>query len=238
LSRVLRKIQRVFDCNVTAIQSDNEKGYVTFLRDLCLDLGIRLELRAEHHEEQNGFTENAGKQLVEKSRSMRLQAKLPIHLTHELIRTAAYILNRTPLETNKWKTAYELVWGRQPNVTHLKPIGCRAYVLNRGLKRAQKLESRALIGHLVGYDSTNIYRIWLPQRDEVIRTRDVVFDTERFYEGPGGYASEAIVNEVIEVLAIPEPMVEDDIATDELLTRRQRRAPRKAITHTRSLSQR
>jgi hypothetical protein len=29
---------------------------------------------------------------------------------------------------------------------------------------------------------------------------------------------------VVEVLAIPEPMIEDDIAIDELLTRRQRRA--------------
>jgi hypothetical protein len=153
---------------VTAIRSDNEKGYGNYLRDPCLDLGIRLELRVEHHEEQNGFTENAGKQLIENSRSMRLQANLPAHLSHELVRTAAYILNRTPLETNKWKTAYELLWGSPSNVTHMKPVGCRACVLNRGLRRAQKLESRALIGYLVGYDSTNIYRVWLPQRDEVI----------------------------------------------------------------------
>ena len=86
---------------MTAIRSDNKKGYSNYLRDLCQELGIRLELRAEHHEEQNGFTENAGKQLVKKSRSMRLQANLPAHLSDELVRTAAYILNRTPLETNK-----------------------------------------------------------------------------------------------------------------------------------------
>jgi hypothetical protein len=101
LSRLLRKIQRVFDRDVTAIRSDNEKGYGNYVRDLCLDLGIRLELRAEHHEEQNGFTENAGKQLIERSRSMRLQANLPGHLSHELVRTVAYILNRTSLDTNK-----------------------------------------------------------------------------------------------------------------------------------------
>jgi hypothetical protein len=35
----------------------------------------------------------------------------------------------------------------------------RLYVLNRSLKRADKLELRALIGHLVGYNSTNIFRI-------------------------------------------------------------------------------
>ena len=44
----------------------------------------------------------------------------------------------------------------------MQPIGCRAYALNTELKNADKLESRALIGHLVGYVGTNIFRIWLP----------------------------------------------------------------------------
>jgi hypothetical protein len=82
-----------------AIRSDNKKGYGYLLRDLCLDLGIKLELRA--NEEQNSFTKNASKQLIKKLRLMRIQANLPIHLLNELVRTAAYIINRTPLETHK-----------------------------------------------------------------------------------------------------------------------------------------
>ena len=54
----------------------------------------------------------------------------------------------------------------------------------------------------------------------MIQTRDVVFNTERFYEGPKGYASEAALHEVIKVMAIPKPRIEDDIATNKLLTRR------------------
>jgi hypothetical protein len=34
----------------------------------------------------------------------------------------------------------------------------------------QKLDPRACIGDLVGYDSSNIYRIWIPIREKVIRT--------------------------------------------------------------------
>lgn len=105
----------------------------------------------------------------------------------------------------------------------MRIIGYRAYALNKHLKRADKLSSRALIGHLVGYDSTNIFRIWLPNKDEVIRVRDVVFDEERFYEGPEGYAEESIIKEVVELLAFPESHEDDDIAIDELMTRRQRR---------------
>jgi hypothetical protein len=36
--------------------------------------------------------------------------------------------------------------------------------------------SKAWIGYLVGYDSTNIYRIWNPVLKKVIRTRDVIFN--------------------------------------------------------------
>jgi hypothetical protein len=54
---------------------------------------------------------------------------------------------------------YEVIWGRQPLVAHMYPIGSCAYARNRTLKTADKTESRALIGHLVGYQGTNIFYI-------------------------------------------------------------------------------
>jgi hypothetical protein len=39
-----------------------------------------------------------------------------------------------------------------------------------------------MIGYLVGYDSSNIYRIWIPSQIRVIRTKDVTFDHNRFYD--------------------------------------------------------
>ena len=36
--------------------------------------------------------------------------------------------------------------------------------------------------HLVGYDSTNIFRIWIPSKQRVIRTRDVTFNETLFYD--------------------------------------------------------
>ena len=44
-----------------------------------------------------------------------------------------------------------------------------------------KLDPRAYIGYLVGYDSTNIFRIWIPSFKKVIRTRDVKFNDDVFY---------------------------------------------------------
>jgi hypothetical protein len=49
-------------------------------------------------------------------------------------------------------------------------------VAKRGLERKRKLKPKAWVGYLVGYDPTNIYRIWNPATNTVVRTRDVVFD--------------------------------------------------------------
>ncbi|KAF1922581.1 uncharacterized protein M421DRAFT_38629, partial [Didymella exigua CBS 183.55] len=103
----------------------------------------------------------AGGVLTQRARAMRIHANLPKNLSQEMYRTAAYILNRTPTEALGWKTPYE------PLVAHMRPIGCRAYVYNRDLRAANKLESRTLIGYLVGYQGTNIFRIWLPTKDTV-----------------------------------------------------------------------
>jgi hypothetical protein len=46
-----------------------------------------------------------------------------------------------------------------------------------------KLDPRAHIGYLVGYDSTNIYRVWIPHKGIVISTRDVIFDEYTFFTG-------------------------------------------------------
>lgn len=39
-----------------------------------------------------------------------------------------------------------------------------------------------MIGYLVGYEGTNIFRIWIPQKRKVIRTRDVTFNEEKLYD--------------------------------------------------------
>jgi hypothetical protein len=57
---------------------------------------------------------------------------------------------------------YEVAGGHKPSIAHQSRIGVQAYYLNNKLECGDEMESRALIVHLVGYDSTNIFRIWLP----------------------------------------------------------------------------
>lgn len=58
---------------------------------------------------------------------------------------------------------------------------CRAYALKRHIWKKQKLDARADIGYLMGYDSSNIFLIWLSGKNKIIATRDVQFNETRVY---------------------------------------------------------
>ncbi|KAF1930459.1 uncharacterized protein M421DRAFT_3521 [Didymella exigua CBS 183.55] len=79
----------------------------------------------------------------------------------------------------------------------------------------KKLASRALIGQLVGYDSTNIYQVWMPTLQRVIQTRDVVFlpPKDRTKEA---YPSCQRLREIVVTLNIPEAK-DDEQETNEAL---------------------
>ena len=119
---------------------------------------------------------------------MSVISNLPLQLAPEIYVAAAYLLNRTPTRTIGWKTPFEIAYAKQPSIAHLRVYGCRAYALRPQIPRGDKLSPRALIGYLVGYDSSNIYRVWLPNatsrahQGKVIRIRDVTFKEDLFYQ--------------------------------------------------------
>jgi len=62
------------------------------------------------------------------------------------------------------------------------------------------LAPRAKIGYLIGYQSTNIYRVWIPQDEEVRSEKDVIFDETTFFDPR---ELEEPVSEVIIIMKIP-----------------------------------
>ncbi|EDN10858.1 predicted protein [Histoplasma mississippiense (nom. inval.)] len=188
---VLRWIKRQFDCETKIIRIDNEKGIKesdTF-KDWVIELGLEIEYSSEYIHEQNGAAERAGAIITTRARTLRIESLLPQSLFPEIAIAAVYLLNRTPTKMLGWKSPLraleEYLHIEQHSCAHLRAYGCRAYakipneILNRN--RSQKLDPRAHIGYLVGYDSTNIFRIWIPHLDRVIRARDVIFGGNRRY---------------------------------------------------------
>jgi hypothetical protein len=123
-------------------------------------------------------------------------------------------------------TPLEALIKKRPQLAHLHLYGCRAYPLRRDLLRLNKLEPRAMISYLIGYNSSNIYRIWIPSQIRVIRTRDVMFNYSRFFDPAEldiGHISAVNIEDTIKVLDMPAPsyaasrdVVEEDNSDDTI----------------------
>ncbi|RKF72339.1 Retrovirus-related Pol polyprotein from transposon RE2 [Golovinomyces cichoracearum] len=81
-----------------------------------------------------------------------------------------------------WKTPFECVYGYKPPLSHLDILGSKVYALKKNIPRLDKLLARAHIGYLVGWESTNIYKVWVPSLGRIINTRDVNIDSGNIYD--------------------------------------------------------
>ena len=60
--------------------------------------------------------------------------------------------------------------------------GSKAFLRKKAIPKTHKVEPRAQIGYLVGYEAWNIFRIWNPKDGTVTRHRDVDFDESKRYD--------------------------------------------------------
>lgn len=100
-------------------------------------LGITVERTAVATPAQNGNAERAGRAITTTARAIRIYARLPSNLWPEMVRTAGYLLNRTPTESLGWKTPFKTLHGRKPDITHLFLYGCKAYSIIHKIPKKQ-----------------------------------------------------------------------------------------------------
>src|SRR5437660_7284924 len=86
------------------------------------------ELSAPHTQNQNGIGERMNRTIMEKARSMLLEAGLPESFWAEAVNTAMYLHNRSPTRSLEGKTPYEAWNGDKPNLSHLKVLSCDAFL--------------------------------------------------------------------------------------------------------------
>ena len=193
-------LEQQYGIKPTVIECDNEivtqkPGVHRFLQDLS----IKVDPSPPYTQALNGAAERSGGVVKDKIRAMRASSRLPGFLWKEIGRSAVYLLNRTPRYQNNWKTPYDrfhtnatcqrgtFIAHRKPDQSHLKIYGCKAFALTtdalKKTHRLQRMNPKAWIGYLVGYNSTNVYRIWNPIKNIVISTRDVTFNENETFSG-------------------------------------------------------
>jgi len=220
-------IRDTYKYRIKIIRLDNERSLQTQFETWCRGRNppIKIERTPPYTKEPNGAAERSGGVIDQMARTLRIQGRLPENLWPEIVKDVADLLNTLPTEALRWKTPYEFVnehrkkmnpentalqdQNFKPNIAHRKALGCRAYVhLPKELRGKGKLQARAKIGYLVGHDSTNIFRIWYPKKNEVIRTRDVVFNENVFWDPNKPDLTDILVSvapETGEVVESPQP---------------------------------
>ena len=83
-------------------------------------------------------------------------------------------------------------------------------------QRLKRFDPRAWIGFLIGYSSSNIYRVWIPAQNKVISTRDVIFNEDEFFDGNVQSLKDDLLHismeelaELVKKTALPEQEEED-----------------------------
>ncbi|KRZ17142.1 Retrovirus-related Pol polyprotein from transposon TNT 1-94 [Trichinella zimbabwensis] len=148
--------------------------------------GFRHERTIPETPQQNEVAERMNRTLVEKARTMLIDANLSPDLWSEAVSAANYLRNRCPTKALRKMTPEEAWSGRNPNLAHLKVFGCLAMVhVPSGQRKKWDPKSKDWI--FVGYCETSKgYRTVDRKTKKMYVTRDVKFFESRF---PGTQAS-------------------------------------------------
>ncbi|GKA60176.1 putative ribonuclease H-like domain-containing protein [Tanacetum coccineum] len=100
--------------------------------------------------QQNGVTERRNRTLIEATRTMLADSKLPSTFWAEVVNTACYVQNRVLIVKPYNKTHYELFRGRTPALSFMRPFRCHVTVLNT-LDYLGKFDGKSDEGFFVRY---------------------------------------------------------------------------------------
>ncbi|WP_165303592.1 reverse transcriptase domain-containing protein, partial [Enterobacter cloacae complex sp. CH23B] len=119
---------------------------------------------------------------MERARSMRLHAGLPLELWAEAVGTSVYLINRAPSTALDGGVPEEAWTGKPVNYAFLKVFGCEAFMhIDRSLR--SKLDAKSKKCFFIGYGEGDFgYRLWNPEDGKILRSRDVIFNEQNMYK--------------------------------------------------------
>ncbi|GJS52588.1 ribonuclease H-like domain-containing protein [Tanacetum coccineum] len=125
--------------------------------------------------QQNGVAERKNRTLIKAAMTMLADSLLPIVFWAEVVNTACYVLNRVLVTKPHNKTPYELIIGRAPSISFMRPFGCPVTILNT-LDPLGKFDGKAEEGFLVGYSvNSKAFRIFNTETKKVEENLHVNF---------------------------------------------------------------
>ncbi|GJS37076.1 putative ribonuclease H-like domain-containing protein [Tanacetum coccineum] len=161
LKDFIRQIENQLNQKVKTIRCDNgtefkNRDFIEF----CGSKGIKREYSNARTPQQNGVVERKNMTLIEAARTMLADSFLPNTFWAKAVSTACYVLNRVLVTKPQNKTPYELITGKIPIISYIRPFGCHVTILNT-IDHLRKFEGKFNEGFLVGYSlNRKVFRVY------------------------------------------------------------------------------
>ncbi|GJV60896.1 putative ribonuclease H-like domain-containing protein [Tanacetum coccineum] len=161
LKDFIRQIENQLNQKVKTIRCDNgtefkNRDFIEF----CGSKGIKREYSNARTPQQNGVAERKNMTLIEAARTMLADSFLPNTFWAEAVSTACYVLNRVLVTKPQNKTPYELITGKIPIISYIRPFGCHVTILNT-IDHLGKFDGKSDEGFLVGYSlQSKAFRVY------------------------------------------------------------------------------
>ena len=137
--------------------------------------GTRQEFTAPYTSTHNERVERMHRTLMNKARTMRIYADLPPNLWDELYLTASYLHAQTTTRSSQGSTPFTQWYKKKPNLSHLREIGCQAFVLIQD-RNNPKIYQRSTKCVLIGYEpNTKAYRCYHRPSGQIFTSYHVSF---------------------------------------------------------------
>jgi hypothetical protein len=167
------------NCIMKNFQCDEDKMYVAKdLKNWCLKNHIKLQTSPPYHHQSNGLAERSIQSIMDKTRTIMLQNFTPIKFWEEALETATYLLNILPIKKLNWKTPYEVIYNKIPDISHLVPFYSKGvFKLTNDERKDKAFGEKGSECKMLGYYKygKNQYKV-LDVNNKIVNRRDVIFN--------------------------------------------------------------
>ncbi|GKC06820.1 putative ribonuclease H-like domain-containing protein [Tanacetum coccineum] len=176
LKDFIRQIENQLNQKVKTIRCDNGTEFKNKdVIEFCGSKGIKREYSNARTPQQNGVAERKNRTLIEAARTMLADSFLPNTFWAEAVSTACYVLNRVLVTKPHNKTPYELLTGKIPIISYIRPFGCHVTILNT-IDHLGKFAGKSNEGFLVGYSlQSKAFRVYNLETKRVEENLHITF---------------------------------------------------------------
>jgi hypothetical protein len=159
-----------------AIHSDNGTEFRNAsFNQFCLEHGVDQQFSTPRVPQQNRVVKQKNHILVEMTRIMLDEHKTPRCFWADAISITCYISNQIFLRSILHLTPFELRFRCKPSVSHLRPFGCKCFILK--CDNLDKFESRSTNSILLGYTPHGrSYKVFNLETNTIVESCDVTFN--------------------------------------------------------------